>query len=216
MDLYQSNIPKYIYSKLNKDSKLSRKFRSSNVGKCTQLFDNYYHSVSGDITKSGWSEFYLKGIHIGILDEIVNYIVEEHSCSEDYAKDYVYFRVVGQTWNGMAKEQHLIEILSREFLNVDFIKTNYELDEQYFTDWEAYSNDKLLFGIQIKPISYKKMNTPYQLQAKENHKAQANAYREKYEVPHIVIYYDGDDFYDRDYVFNQINTILAMKINVIT
>lgn len=215
MELYQSNIPKYIYSKLNKDSKLSRKFRSSNVGKCTQIFDNYYHGANGEITKSGWSEFYLKTIHVSVLNEIVNYIVEAHSCSETYAKDYVYFRVVGQTWNGMAKEQHLIGILSREFLNADFIKTNYELDEQYFTDWEAYSLGNLLFGIQVKPISYKKMNTPYQLQAKENHKAQAEAYKEKYKVPHIVIYYDGDDFYDEEYVFNQINTILAMKINVI-
>ena len=190
MELYQSNIPKYIYSKLNKDSKLSRKFRSSNVGKCTQIFDNYYHGANGEITKSGWSEFYLKTIHVSVLNEIVDYIVEEHSCSEAYAKDYVYFRVVGQTWNGMAKEQHLIGILSREFLNADFIKTNYELDEQYFTDWEAYSLGNLLFGIQVKPISYKKMNTTYQLQAKENHKAQAEAYKEKYKVPHIVIYYD--------------------------
>ena len=215
MDLYQSNIPKYIYSKLNKDSKLSRKFRSSNVGKCTQIFDNYYHSVEGKINKEDWSKFYLKTIHKSVLNEIANYIIEEYGCSEAHAKDYVYFRVVGQTWNGMAKEQHLIGILSREFLNADFIKTNYELDEQYFTDWEAYSFGQLLFGIQIKPISYKKMNTPYQMKAKENHKAQADAYREKYKVPHIVIYYDGDEFYDKDYVFNQINTMLAMKINII-
>ena len=38
------------------------------------------------------------------------------------------------------------------------------------------------------------MNTPYQMKAKENHKTQADAYREKYKVPHIVIYYDGDEF----------------------
>ena len=76
-----------------------------------------------------------------------------------------------------------------------------------------YEND--LIGIQIKPISYKNMNSPYQMKAKENHKAQADAYRDKYKVPHIVIYYDGDNFYDKDYVFNQINTMLALKINVI-
>lgn len=215
MELYQLNIPKYIYSKLNKDSKLSRMFRSSNVGKCTQIFDNYYHGVSGSITKEGWSEFYLKTIHKSVLSAIAEYIMETHECSEIYAKNYVYFRVVGQTWNGMAKEHYLIDILSREFLNLDFIKTNYELDEQYFTDWEAYSFDNLLFGIQIKPISYKNMNSPYQMKAKENHKAQADAYRDKYKVPHIVIYYDGDNFYDKDYVFNQINTMLALKINVI-
>lgn len=215
MELYQLNIPKYIYSKLNKDSKLSRMFRSSNVGKCTQIFDNYYHDVSGNITKEGWSEFYLKTIHKSVLSAIAEYIMETHDCSEIYAKNYVYFRVVGQTWNGMSKEHYLIDILSREFLNLDFIKTNYELDEQYFTDWEAYSFDNLLFGIQIKPVSYKNMNSPYQMKAKENHKAQADAYRDKYKVPHIVIYYDGDNFYDKDYVFNQINTMLALKINVI-
>jgi len=215
MELYQLNIPKYIYSKLNKDSKLSRMFRSSNVGKCTQIFDSYYHGVSGNITKEGWSEFYLKTIHNSVLDVISEYIIEAYDCSELYAKNYVYFRVVGQTWNGMAKERYLIDMLSSEFLNLDFVKTNYELDERYFTDWEAYSFDNLLFGIQIKPISYRHMNSAYQMKAKENHKAQADAYRDKYKVPHIVIYYDGDNFYDKDYVFNQINTMLALKINVI-
>jgi len=215
MELFESNIPKTLYSKLNKDSKLSRKFRSSNVGKCTQIYDNYYHSVEGNVNKDDWSKFYLKTIHKSVLEDIANYIIEEYDCSEAYAKNYVYFRVVGQTWNGMAKEQHLIGILSREFLNADFVKTNYELDEQYFTDWEAYSFGQLLFGIQIKPISYKKMNSSYQMQAKENHQKQAEAYREKYSVPHIIIYYDGDEFYDKDYVFNQINTMLAMKINII-
>lgn len=215
MDLYKLNIPKYIYSKLNKDAKLLVMFRSNFVGKCTQIFDNYYHSVSGKITKDGWSEYYLKTIDKIVLEKIAKYIIDTYGYSEVHAKNYVYFRIVGQTWNGMAKEGHLIKILSKEFLNADFVKTNYELDEQYFTDWEAYSFGQLLFGIQIKPLSYKIMNSPYQMKAKENHQFQADAYKEKYKVPHIVIYYDGDDFYDKDYVFNQINTMFAMKINII-
>jgi len=215
MELYESKIPKNLYSKLNKDAKLMRMFWSSNVGKCAKLFDDYYQSVGGNVTKNGWSNYYMSTIDKKVLNKISNYIANTYSCSESDSKEHVYFRVVGQTWNGMIKELHLISILSKEFLNVEFEKTNYELDECYFTDWEAYSFGNLLFGIQIKPISYKNMNSPYQMKAKENHQIQANAYKEKYSVPHIVIYYDGNDFYDKDYVFNQINTILAMKINVI-
>jgi hypothetical protein len=215
MELYKSKIPKNLYSKLNKDGKLLRMFWSSNVGKCAKLFDDYYQSVSGNITKDGWSDYYMSTIDKEVLNKISDYIVQTYACSESDAKEHVYFRIVGQTWNGMIKELHLINILSKEFLNAEFEKTNYELDERYFTDWEAYSFGTLLFGIQIKPISYRNMNSPYQLKAKESHQAQADAYKEKYGVPHIIIYYNGDDFHDRDYVFNQINTMFAMKINVI-
>ena len=58
------------------------------------------------------------------------------------------------------------------------------------------------------------MNSPYQLKAKENHQKQCEQYKKRFNVPHIVIYYEENNFYDKQYVLNQINTILAMKINV--
>ena len=114
---------------------------------------------------------------------------------------------------GMLKEIELIDQLKIEFPQVKFNKTTHYIDENYFTDWEAYSKT-LLFGIQIKPISYKHMASPFQLKSKEHHNKQLELYKQTFNVPHIIIYYEDNNFYDKQYVLNQINTILAMKLNV--
>lgn len=59
------------------------------------------------------------------------------------------------------------------------------------------------------------MSSPFQLKSKDLHQSQLKLYKDTFNVPHIIIYYQADTFYDKEYVLNQINTILAMKINVI-
>lgn len=213
MQYFKHNIPKNLYSKLNKDAKLNRMFWSSNVGKCSELFDKFMFDSNYSFNEKEWVRYYFENIDKEILNKISLYIVETHNSTLVDAKKYVFHRILGQTWNGMLKEIELIKQLKLEFTKIDFKKTTYDIDENYFTDWEAYS-ENLLFGIQIKPISYKKMNSPYQLKAKENHQKQCELYKKRFNVPHIVIYYEEDNFYDKQYVLNQINTILAMKINV--
>lgn len=213
MQYFKHNIPKNFYSKLNKDAKLNRMFWSSNVGKCSELFDKFMFDKNYSFNEKEWVRYYFDNVDREILNKISYHIVEKYSSSLVDAKKYVFHRILGQTWNGMLKEIELINQLKLEFTKINFKKTTYDIDENYFTDWEAYS-ENLLFGIQIKPISYKKMNSPYQLKAKENHQKQCEQYKKRFNVPHIVIYYEENNFYDKQYVLNQINTILAMKINV--
>ena len=71
----------------------------------------------------------------------------------------------------------------------------------------------LVFAGQVKPISYLYMNTPYQLQAKENHKRQKDEYVRLFNVPHYIFYYDENGLYEKEKVSNKINTILVMKTN---
>lgn len=214
MKQFEYDIPNSLYQKLKKNTKLSRMFWSSNVGKCSELFDLFIRDDNYSFNDKEWVRYYFDVKGRDVLNDISNYIVHTHSCSLVDAKKYVFHRVLGQTWNGMVKEIQLMEELKLDFPKIDFRKTTHDIDENYFTDWEAYS-ETLLFGIQIKPISYKHMSSPFQLKSKELHQHQLKLYKHTFNVPHIIIYYQGDTFYDKEYVLNQINTILAMKINVI-
>ena len=85
--------------------------------------------------------------------------------SDEDVKWYIFYRSIGQTWNGLITEQEVIDELMPYFPEYNFRKTSYQIDHTYCIDWEMMSNDKAVLGLQIKPISYKYMNTPYQLKA---------------------------------------------------
>lgn len=200
-----------VFSKLNKDKKISALFRSSQVGKCAKIFDDYYKSTI-ELKPAEWYLFYESVMGITILKDTADKLIKLTNLSEDICFDYVKFRVLGQTWNGMLNEISLIYELKEEFPNIDFKKADYDLDENYFTDWEAYSNDKLFLGLQIKPITYMYMNTPYQNQAKLNHERQRTNYKEKFKVPHFLIYYENGKLYEKQRIINQINILLTNLI----
>jgi hypothetical protein len=208
---FEISLSKDEFSKLNKDKKISYLFRSSSVGKCAKIFDDYYKSTI-ELKPAEWYRFYESVMGITILKEVTNKLIELTNLSEAVCYDYVKFRVLGQTWNGMLNEINLIEELKQEFPNIDFKKADYNLDENYFTDWEAYSNGKLFLGLQIKPITYMYMNTPYQNQAKLNHERQRTNYKEKFKVPHFLIYYENGKLYEKQNVLNQINILLTNLI----
>jgi hypothetical protein len=208
---FEVSLSKDEFSKLNKDKKISYLFRSSSVGKCAKIFDDYYKSTI-ELKPAEWYRFYESVMGITILKEVTNKLIELTNLSEAVCYDYVKFRVLGQTWNGMLNEINLIEELKQEFPNIDFKKADYNLDENYFTDWEAYSNDNLFLGLQIKPITYMYMNTPYQNQAKLNHERQRTNYKEKFKVPHFLIYYENGKLYEKQKVLNQINILLTNLI----
>ena len=219
-DYFINVIPNDLYRKLNKDRAVNYHFRSDNVGKCAELFDSFRQDAKYAFTKKSWERYYFKNRPKQPLEIASKYIADKYDLDIIAAKKYVHYRVIGQTWNGMLIEENVIRELEQTFLNIMFVKTPYQIDEQYFTDWEAYYMNSLvkgkvlLFGIQIKPLSYEKMNSPYQMKAKENHQKQADAYKEKFKVPHIIIYYDNKQIHNKEELFLKINTILVYNIKV--
>lgn len=216
-DYFLNVVPKEIYGKLNKDRSVNYHFRSDNVGKCAQLFEEFRKDDRFKFDKKNWERWYFANRPKEPLSIAADYIVSKYDIDLLTAKKYVHYRIIGQTWNGMMIEENVVRELEETFLNIMFLKTPYEIDEQYFTDWEAYDmkgGKKLLFGIQIKPLSYQKMNTSYQQKAKENHQIQAEAYRKKFKVPHVIIYYDNKKIHDKEELFLKINTILVYNIKV--
>lgn len=213
---YTKDIPDDIYRKINKDRQVNRHFRSDNVGRCAEIFDEFFKTTPR-INQRHWEKFYFSQRGKEPLIKASEFIAEKYNIDIQIAKQYVYYRVIGQTWNGMITEINIINEMEKYFRTITFMKADYEKDEQYFTDWEAFNMQRgkdLLFGIQIKPISYQKMNTPYQLKAKENHEKQAKEYTQKFGVPHFVVYYENRKVYNPQDLYDRIDTMLLMKINI--
>ena len=209
--MFDLPIDSYIYSKLNKNKAINRYFRSDSVGKCMQLIDDCFRTAE-QFSKRSWVDYYYAQKGTERLTEITDAISEVTKIDREIIKRYVFHRVLGQTYNGFITEIKVLQEIQNEFEGLDFTKTEYYLDEQYFTDFEAYCGNELVLGGQIKPISYLYMSTPYQKKAKENHNNQREAYSKMFRVPHILVYYDDGKLYEKQKVFNKINLILSRNI----
>lgn len=210
---FTNHVPKDLYKKLNRDKGMNYYFRSDKVGKCVKIFDEYYQGAD-KVTANGWHNYYFKQCNVEALQNATDYIVEKHGASIRNAKLYIYHRIIGQTWNGMLEEFNAINELRELYPNLDFRKTKYDIDEMYFTDWEAYGTSSLMFGLQIKPHTYELMGTTYQVKARENHREQMLAYQQIYKVAHFMVYYENHKIKDKDLLRNKIDTYLAYNIQI--
>jgi len=64
-----------------------------------------------------------------------------------------------------------------------------------------------MLGLQIKPESYKAMGSPYQLRAKEAHRAKNEQYKQEY-APYVYVYYGKEGIVDKEQLYNQIDLFL--------
>jgi hypothetical protein len=205
---YHHGISNIIYKKLNKDKFVNKFFAVKYVGSCMQLISDF-NKKSETKTHKDWETYYDNRIGFEKLNQIsIRINVQYPHLDIDLVKRYVFFRVIGQTWNGYRKEFYIIDSLQKEFTNCTITKTDFEKDHEYCIDAEMHQNGNLVLGIQIKPISYKKMNTTYQLKAKENHKAKNDKYAKDY-APYVYVYYDKDEIVDKQETLNNINKIYA-------
>lgn len=76
--------------------------------------------------------------------------------TDEEALDYAYIRIVYQTWQGHKHELEMIDQL-KELTDLQIFHTSYEEDVKYAVDAKAYKDGHLMFGIQIKPMSYKRI-----------------------------------------------------------
>lgn len=210
--MYNIPIDEKVYRFLNKQKSIDKYFYSNSVGKCIELIDKCYH-INNSLTKQQWEKYYLTHKREERIGEIVISIKELYpKINDDDIVAYTYHRILGQTYNGYNQELKIISELQILFPKLDFVKALFDLDKDYFTDIEAYKNDRLIFGGQIKPITYKYMSSPYQLKQKELHKEQKKKYNRKFKVPHLMIYYKDGEILNKQKILNKINTYLFFQI----
>jgi hypothetical protein len=211
VNFYTIPIDQKLFRELNKSRSVNKFFGITYVGECVRLISEY-HEADPRPSQRGWENFYgniqgFEGLTL-ITKELMALLphLDIHTI-----KQYVFHRVIGQTWNGYANEMIIIEQLKQEFPSCDILKSSFRVDHEYCIDAEMFYNSDLLLGIQIKPLSYKKMNTPYQLQAKANHRAKNLAYQNLY-APFVYVYYDNNKIVDKEDLLNQISTIIHFNI----
>jgi len=211
VNFYEISLSNSLFGELNKNRSINKFFGIRYVGECVRLISEY-HETTKNPTQKGWEEFYsvIQGF------EGLTYVTKElcallPDLEVKSIKKYIFHRVIGQTWNGYANEMLIIKELNAEFPSCEILKTSFEVDHEYCIDAEMFHNTDLLLGIQIKPISYRKMNTEYQRQAKENHRQKNIQYQNLY-APYVYVYYDNHKIVDKKELLNQISTIIYFNI----
>lgn len=111
-------------------------------------------------TKEDWLNYYYKHGRtkeqlMEVAKKLFDAVGSELNLSLDDCFYMTEFRVIKQSWNGIAiREENTVKKLRQEYPHIDFRKTDGLFDDKYAVDFEAYHNDTLLCGIQVKPESY--------------------------------------------------------------
>lgn len=106
----------------------------------------------------------------------------------DFVYNCVLYRVFYQTFIGYEKEQIVAKTLQIYFPDCEIILTDDNYDRQYAVDIVIKDKKEILFGVQVKPISYS-------IPSCEAHMKQIQLNKEKNEklgVPVHYVYYDKD------------------------
>lgn len=95
----------------------------------------------------------------------------------------VMFRVLGETWNGIVvREQNTSKTLNKKLTDmgysVEIRKTEGSFDYKYEVDFEAFIEDSLICGIQVKPDSYRRGTTKELIITKQINKVKNDKYED--------------------------------------
>jgi hypothetical protein len=203
-------LPQALYLKLNQSKEIQRWFHSPVVGTCTKLIADYHESTSTP-TYEGWVQYYadVQGWDgtKKAKDEICKVFLD---VDPKQISEYVYHRVIRQTWNGHNWELILVNDIQHHFPNLNVTRTAPEIDLKYFIDIELRENDVLILGIQVKPHSYRNMSKPSQLQDKQKHYIGNEEYSKQFNAPYVYVYYNREtgEFYDVEQLFDLIKSLI--------
>lgn len=99
----------------------------------------------------------------------------------------VRIRTICETWNGIVvRENNTILALKKQFPQIEFRKTDGNIDHAFAVDYELFENNVLICGIQIKPKSYLG-NAPYLRTARYANQNKYAAYKKLHNVDVLTV-----------------------------
>jgi hypothetical protein len=150
-----------------------------------------------------WCLYYIKSDYIGTVkkanERLFDFAKDKINITKDECFDCLLTFILYQTWNGIQKEYEAAKLLRSCMYKVNFATPQEDLD--LAIDLYITRNGKRLFGIQVKPISYKYKKEKYP----DNYYVMINneknkKYKELYGYDVLYVYYDkdfdNDDIYD--------------------
>ena len=201
--MIECKLKRATYKSLNADKEINKYFSPSYVGSCMSLLREYRDSVD-DLEYLEWLRFYLNKVDSKKLKLVKDFIISK-GYSNDDAKYYVIFRTVSQTWNGLISETRVKKIIESSF-NIEVSYADDETDRKYCVDLETN-----LFGIQVKPESYRVGSNPSLNRDKGIHLKSHKLYEQETGRKVFFAYYNGDTI-DESFKY-QINIYLELKNN---
>lgn len=173
----------------------------------------YLIGKSRSRTEADWEKFYFKSgqqrrdlIKKGVLGKNTNYdygrtnqdllmiakkLQLKLKCDFQLAYNYVYIRVIDETWIGYERELIALSKMReriKTYKSVQIKEAPYEIDSKYAVDFEVFTDGYLLFAIQLKSEKYRKSRNPGTLDAKKFNQRKNIEYTGKFKAPVIYIY----------------------------
>ena len=156
-----------------KTNRISRKYNTqwkkyagrNSIGDCSNLFQrlrpvNYYdfylkYTKDGEETVNNRSEFKYYGRTEDEIEEVARkYMTECNDNSftfEEYVKN-VYVHTIIETFDGQMKEQNISQLLVN--MGYTYEKPKDNEDSRFGIDFKVFKDNRLVFVLQIKPISF--------------------------------------------------------------
>ena len=156
-----------------KTNRISRKYNMQwkkyadrpSIGDCSNLFQRLrptdYYDFYLKYTKDGEETVHNREVfkHCGRTEEEIEEVARKYMAEcgntsftfEDFVKN-VYMHTIIETYDGQTKEQDVNQILAN--LGYTYEKPEKEEDSRFGIDFKVYKDGKLVFVLQIKPISF--------------------------------------------------------------
>lgn len=184
----------------------------------------YLAKLSGAKSYDNWVKFYFKSGEDRLklrknyksLDELVkinqNYGRTEEELIEmaktlsmgmgislELAYNFVYIRVIDETWLGLRREEKTFNLIKKELIKYKVFRiehTDVETDFHYAVDYEIKKDGKTILGIQLKSSNYlisSKIDYVKDMNKDKNHE-----YSKTFGVPVMYLYMKEDELINMD------------------
>lgn len=149
--------------------------------------------------KSISREYYEYNLHYGRTEAelltIAKLLDKELKVGLTIAFNFVYIRVIDETWIGYYRECISLERLQKYLKthNLTAEKAKFYIDITYGVDFEIKRGNKVVAGVQLKSINYFE-NKEALSEIQDINKKKNNLYQQKYKAPVIYLYVDKNSY----------------------
>jgi hypothetical protein len=148
-------------------------------------------------------------IHKGQILRDAFYVHEGKGMDLNTAISLVRYRVLGETWNGIyLREANTIKYIKEQYPYVQIRPVDAVSDYQFAVDYMIEYQDKLICGLQIKPLSYSSTKS-YVLKAKKANEVKNMKFTALKGVPVITLLSDQNGVIKNDAMSRRLYEHLA-------
>lgn len=127
------------------------------------------------------------------LEKIAEKLAARCNISLEKAINYVYIRVLDETWKGYETELNAakdMEPICNQYSNLTISHADLMKDNQYAVDFEIFQGENLILGVQIKPTTYRDSSNPGVIRDKKTNEQKNQNYYNEFGAKVLYLYTD--------------------------